>query len=116
MGGLICFLQGPVSPALSPGAQPSAGMASIYGMPQLASSTAAFAAPYSPLHSAAGPSSSALRESPFPERPGQPVCQYYMKTGDCKFGSSCKFHHPADWIASKTDCTFSPLGLPLRPV
>ncbi|KAK4717522.1 hypothetical protein R3W88_015860 [Solanum pinnatisectum] len=106
---------GPVSPALSPGAQPSAGMASIYGMPQLASSTAAFAAPYSPIHSAAGPSSSALKENRFPERPGQPVCQYYMKTGDCKFGSSCKFHHPADWIATKTDCAFSPLGLPLRP-
>ncbi|CAN4101989.1 unnamed protein product [Withania somnifera] len=105
----------PVSPALSPGAKPSAGMASIYGVSQLASSTAAFAAPYSPLHAAAGPSSSLLKENPFPERPGQPVCQYYMKTGDCKFGSSCKFHHPADWIASKANCAYNSIGLPLRP-
>ncbi|KAJ0977323.1 hypothetical protein J5N97_012797 [Dioscorea zingiberensis] len=30
----------------------------------------------------------------FPDRPGQPECQYFMKTGSCKFKSSCKFHHP----------------------
>ncbi|PHT44464.1 Zinc finger CCCH domain-containing protein 32 [Capsicum baccatum] len=82
---------------------------------QLASSTPAIAAPYSSLHSAAGPSSSALQEKHFPERPGQRVCQYYMQTGDCKFGSSCKFHHPADWSPSKTDCAVNSLGLPLRP-
>ncbi|KAH0853426.1 hypothetical protein HID58_093201 [Brassica napus] len=29
-----------------------------------------------------------------PERPGEPECAYYMKTGGCKFGSDCKFHHP----------------------
>ncbi|XP_060175315.1 zinc finger CCCH domain-containing protein 32-like, partial [Lycium barbarum] len=33
-----------------------------------------------------------LEEKHFPERPGEPVCQYYMKTGDCKFGSSCRYH------------------------
>lgn len=106
---------GPVSPALSPGAQPSAGLTSIYGISQLASSTHAFAGPYSPLPPAASPSSKGLKEKCFPERPGQPICQYYVKTGDCKFGSSCKFHHPPDWIASKTDCVISPSGLPLRP-
>ena len=31
-----------------------------------------------------------------PERPGQPVCQYYMGTGDCKNGVVCEFHHPKD--------------------
>ncbi|KAL5992082.1 hypothetical protein ACLOJK_012996, partial [Asimina triloba] len=25
------------------------------------------------------------REHMFPERPDQPECQFYMKTGDCKF-------------------------------
>ncbi|XP_039126580.1 zinc finger CCCH domain-containing protein 34-like isoform X2 [Dioscorea cayenensis subsp. rotundata] len=30
----------------------------------------------------------------FPDRPGQPECQHFMKTGSCKFKSSCKFHHP----------------------
>ncbi|MCD7466917.1 hypothetical protein HAX54_004009 [Datura stramonium] len=106
---------GPVSPALSPGAQPSAGLTSIYGISQLASSTHAFAGPYLPLPPAASPSSKTQKEKSFPERPGQPICQYYVKTGDCKFGSSCKYHHPPDWIASKTNCAISPLGLPLRP-
>ncbi|KAG6525920.1 zinc finger CCCH domain-containing protein 63-like isoform X1 [Zingiber officinale] len=32
----------------------------------------------------------------FPERPDQPKCQFYMKTGSCKFGSSCKYHHPKE--------------------
>jgi hypothetical protein len=25
---------------------------------------------------------------------GEKECSYYMKTGHCKFGSTCKFHHP----------------------
>lgn len=25
--------------------------------------------------------------SEFPERPGEPECNYFMKTGDCKYGS-----------------------------
>jgi hypothetical protein len=27
----------------------------------------------------------------FPERPGEPDCTYYMKTGLCGFGISCWF-------------------------
>ena len=30
----------------------------------------------------------------FPIRPNEPVCQYFMKHGTCKFGQACKFHHP----------------------
>ncbi len=30
----------------------------------------------------------------FPVRPNEPICQYYMKHGTCKFGQTCKFHHP----------------------
>lgn len=30
----------------------------------------------------------------FPIRPNEPVCQYYMKHGTCKFAQACKFHHP----------------------
>nr|GMD23593.1 zinc finger CCCH domain-containing protein 32-like isoform X1 [Ipomoea batatas] len=80
------------------------------------SSTPAFAGPYSPLHTTTGLSSCAQREKCFfPERPGQPECEYYKKTGNCKFGSSCKFHHPPDWVPPNSNCSFSPLGLPLRP-
>lgn len=51
----------------------------------------------------------------FPERPGQPECQFYMKTGDCKFGAVCKFHHPRERQIPAPDCVLSQLGLPLRP-
>lgn len=105
---------GPVSPAMSPGVQPAVGSASLYGMTSLSSSAPAFAGTYAPLPSSAGPSSSSQMERLFPERPGQPECQYYMKHGDCKFGSSCKYHHPSDWMVSKTNCVLSHLGLPLR--
>ncbi|KAH9670796.1 zinc finger CCCH domain-containing protein 63 [Citrus sinensis] len=55
------------------------------------------------------------RESVFPERPGQPECQFYMKTGDCKFGAVCRFHHPRERLLPVPDCVLSPIGLPLRP-
>ena len=32
----------------------------------------------------------------FPQRPGRELCEFYMKTGRCKFGATCKFHHPSD--------------------
>nr|XP_029117087.1 zinc finger CCCH domain-containing protein ZFN-like isoform X4 [Elaeis guineensis] len=51
----------------------------------------------------------------FPERPDQPECQFYMKTGDCKFGASCKFHHPKERLIPAPNCLLSPSGLPLRP-
>ncbi|KAL7190284.1 hypothetical protein ACSBR2_022543 [Camellia fascicularis] len=50
----------------------------------------------------------------FPERPGQPECSYFMKTGDCKFKSACRYHHPKNQ-APKEDCVLSDNGLPLRP-
>uniref|UniRef100_A0A1J3FJN2 Zinc finger CCCH domain-containing protein 57 n=1 Tax=Noccaea caerulescens TaxID=107243 RepID=A0A1J3FJN2_NOCCA len=55
------------------------------------------------------------RENVFPDRPGQPECEFYMKTGDCKFGTVCKFHHPRDRQTPDPDCVLSPFGLPLRP-
>ncbi|KAI3746111.1 hypothetical protein L6452_08533 [Arctium lappa] len=54
-------------------------------------------------------------ENVFPERPGQPECQFYMKTGDCKFGAVCRFHHPRERMIPVPDCVLSPMGLPLRP-
>ncbi|XP_031265077.1 zinc finger CCCH domain-containing protein 65-like isoform X3 [Pistacia vera] len=41
----------------------------------------------------------------FPERPGQPECSYFMKTGNCKYGSSCKFHHPKSRSSGSSVCT-----------
>ncbi|KAG6404727.1 hypothetical protein SASPL_136980 [Salvia splendens] len=55
------------------------------------------------------------KDNVFPERPGQSECQFYMKTGDCKFGAVCKFHHPKERLIPVPDCHLSPIGLPLRP-
>ncbi|XP_024368797.1 zinc finger CCCH domain-containing protein 8 isoform X8 [Physcomitrium patens] len=35
---------------------------------------------------------------PHPQRPGEPDCTFYIKTGECSFGATCKFHHPPDRI------------------
>ncbi|GMN38096.1 hypothetical protein TIFTF001_007335 [Ficus carica] len=105
----------PVSPVLSPGAQPTVGAASVYGVTHLSSSTAALARPFPSLPSSIGASSSSPKDQVFPERPGEPECQYYLKTGDCKFGSSCRYHHPRDRVLPRTNCLLSPMGLPLRP-
>ncbi|KAF8409630.1 hypothetical protein HHK36_005708 [Tetracentron sinense] len=51
----------------------------------------------------------------FPERPDQPECQYFVKTGSCRFGPTCKFHHPKEKIAPLATSSLGPLGLPLRP-
>jgi hypothetical protein len=36
----------------------------------------------------------------YPDRPGEPECPFYMKTGSCKFRADCKFHHPKDLTPS----------------
>ncbi|KAH0461391.1 hypothetical protein IEQ34_008966 [Dendrobium chrysotoxum] len=53
--------------------------------------------------------------SSFPVRPGEPDCPFFAKTGDCKFGSGCRFNHPIGNITPTPDCELSPEGLPLRP-
>ena len=112
----VHFTQAPVSPVLSPSAQPTAGVGSLYGISQLSSSAPGLVGPYPSFKSSGGPSINGQKEINFPKRPGQPDCQYYLKTGDCKFGTSCRFNHPLAWVIPNTKCVLSPLGLPLRPV
>nr|GME13183.1 zinc finger CCCH domain-containing protein 67-like isoform X3 [Ipomoea batatas] len=50
----------------------------------------------------------------YPERPGQPECSYFIKTGDCKYRSNCKFHHPKAQL-TRTQTLLNDKGLPLRP-
>lgn len=40
----------------------------------------------------------------YPVRPGAEDCSFYMRTGSCKFGSSCKFNHP---LPVKIQVTFT---------
>ncbi|CAH8271518.1 unnamed protein product [Arabidopsis lyrata] len=99
--------QASVSAIPSPGTQPSIGTSSVYGITPLSPSAPAYQS---------GPSSTGVtnKEQTFPQRPEQPECQYFMRTGDCKFGSSCRFHHPME-AASPEASTLSHIGLPLRP-
>ncbi|XP_042476813.1 zinc finger CCCH domain-containing protein 32-like isoform X2 [Macadamia integrifolia] len=106
---------GPVSAVASPTTQPTVGAGPIYAVAQLSPSAAAYPGPYQTLPSSADSSSNSRKELIYPERPGQPECQYYVRTGECKFGSSCRYHHPRKWITPRTNCFLSPVGLPLRP-
>ncbi len=36
----------------------------------------------------------AAGQGQFPERLGEPDCVYYMRTGLCGFGQTCRFNHP----------------------
>lgn len=105
------LVQAAVSPALSPSAQPR--LTSVYEVTPLSPSSSPFTLAYPP-----GPSlaRNIQKEQVFPERPGEPECQYYMRNGDCKFGSSCRFHHPRERMMQGANFMLSPLGLPLRPV
>lgn len=40
------------------------------------------------------PVSGGAPPSVFPQRPGEPDCRDYLRTGRCKYGDSCKYHHP----------------------
>ena len=57
-----------------------------------------------------GNAAAALQPPVFPQRPGQPLCDLYAKTGHSKFGELCRFDHPAAYAVR-----LNALGLPLRP-
>ncbi|KAL4431152.1 hypothetical protein ABPG75_006408 [Micractinium tetrahymenae] len=71
--------------------------------------------------SSGGEGSGGVRSSPSGSSSGsrrsrnhrlQQECAFYLKTGTCAYGDSCKFAHPFD-KAPKVE--FNSLGLPLRP-
>ena len=33
--------------------------------------------------------------APYPDRPGEPDCLYYLRTGLCGYGINCRYNHPA---------------------
>lgn len=35
-----------------------------------------------------------VESGPFPERPREPDCTYYLRTGLCRFGITCRYNHP----------------------
>lgn len=99
------------------GQQQTAGNSPIYGGASRGGESGVPMSPVAGYRSGTAPAGyyALQRDNVFPERPGQPECQYYMKTGDCKFGAVCRFHHPKERIIPAPDCILSPMGLPLRP-
>ncbi|KAH1188478.1 Zinc finger CCCH domain-containing protein 37 [Glycine max] len=59
-----------------------------------------------------------IAETIYPQRPGQIECDFYMKTGVCKFGERCKYHHPIDRsalsLSKQATVKLTPAGLPRR--
>lgn len=51
-----------------------------------------------------------LHVVPFPCRPGKQLCEFFVKTGHCKFGEECVFDHPAEYAVPLTEDE-----LPFRP-
>ncbi|GMH08329.1 hypothetical protein Nepgr_010169 [Nepenthes gracilis] len=100
------FVQGPYGPMLlSSGLLPFPSWASYQ----------AEARPYPSVASAAASSSGTQKELSCPERPGQPECQFYPKTGNYKFGSSFEYHLPPEWLIPRASHAVSQMGLSLRP-
>ncbi|AQK98703.1 zinc finger CCCH type domain-containing protein ZFN-like 2 [Zea mays] len=100
-----------------PGQLQSPGAQQTYGSSQQGEASAGNQGMLSPYRSSSFPvpQYALQRDNVFPERPDEPECQYYMKTGDCKFGAVCKFHHPRVRSQPPPDCVLSPMGLPIRP-
>ncbi|KAG1363450.1 zinc finger CCCH domain-containing protein ZFN-like [Cocos nucifera] len=97
--------------------QQTPGTVQMYGSSRPSETSVGAQGPISSYRSSSTPMGQhALQgDNVFPERPDQPECQFYMKTGDCKFGAACKFHHPKERLVPAPNCVLSPLGLPLRP-
>ena len=41
-----------------------------------------------------------------PLRPGEPECAFYLKTGTCKYGHECRFHHPIGGAATQVSVQY----------
>lgn len=66
------------------------------------------------------PDAAAPPRTPLPQHPNEADCTFYLKTGHCRFGQACKFHHPVDREAAAVArgvmaSSLNTAGLPLRP-
>mmetsp|Transcript_7719 Transcript_7719/g.21964 ORF Transcript_7719/g.21964 Transcript_7719/m.21964 type:complete len:1257 (+) Transcript_7719:192-3962(+) len=92
----------PVLPLAEKGPEPTmAGAATPQQQRRAASSAAAMPSPTTG-NGKAGRRGNSSTSNPvavpppvtFPYRPGEPLCSFYERTGECKFAKTCRFHHP----------------------
>ncbi|XP_020274047.1 zinc finger CCCH domain-containing protein 6-like isoform X2 [Asparagus officinalis] len=103
----------PVSPVVYPCGQQMVQAGLSYPVHYQSSPTSAYPGPYLPISSSTRPSSVHQK---VPEGQGKTVCQYYMKTGICKFGNMCKYHHPPTMRSSYANGNTSPVSIHLHQV
>lgn len=55
----------------------------------------------------------AIESGPYPERPEEPDCAYYIRTGLCRFGMTCRFNHPPNrMLVNTSPYLFNLIALP----
>lgn len=117
---------GPTSPLSSPEGKQQLGAGTVYSSAYMTDSSSS-SHMHGVLSSPVQGSSTAMehpgvqcqvaapQREAFPKRLDQPQCQRYMKTGCCKYGTTCRYHHPQERVALSPCCMLSSQGLPLRP-
>ncbi|KAI5579142.1 hypothetical protein BDE02_08G071800 [Populus trichocarpa] len=93
--GATCRYNHPERTAINP---PAAAIGHPIIAPSMANLNLGVFSPAASIYQTIDPRLSTLGVGPtvYPQRPGQAECDFYMKTGECKFGETCKFHHPID--------------------
>ncbi|GAA0157192.1 RNA metabolism protein [Lithospermum erythrorhizon] len=82
--GSVCRYNHPERYAINP---PATAISPAFGVINPAASIMQSYAAQTPL---------VMSSTIYPQRPGEMECGFYMKTGICKFGDSCRFHHPVE--------------------
>lgn len=54
-----------------------------------------------------------MNQFQYPQREGEPECRDFLRTGRCKYGDSCKYHHPVGGSKPPSDPNEPPF--PIRP-
>ncbi|QDZ26101.1 serine/threonine protein kinase [Chloropicon primus] len=63
------------------------------------------------LYNDAGSAAELVKEDEeYPRRPGEPVCEYFVKSGWCRYCKTCRFDHPPEYKVGRNS-----IGYPLRP-
>uniref|UniRef100_A0A6N2NBY4 C3H1-type domain-containing protein n=1 Tax=Salix viminalis TaxID=40686 RepID=A0A6N2NBY4_SALVM len=93
--GATCHYNHPERTAINP---PAAAIGHPIIAPSMANRNFGVFNPAASIYQTIDPRLSMLGVGPtfYPQRPGQTECDFYMRTGECKFGVRCMYDHPID--------------------
>ena len=55
------------------------------------------------------PSTTGTAHLVYPRKLGAPLCDFFIKTGHCSYGTACRFDHPPEYMVE-----YNEIGLPIR--